>query len=126
MEQSLTGNHILIAEDDPVMVKLLEFTLMREGFTVSVCREGNTVVDKAKKENPDLILVDYILPGMTGDQVAEACQNDENLKKIPIIVVTGQGRESIRNKMLDLGVEEVFTKPFSPIALVAEIKKYLS
>ncbi|MGB0372209.1 MAG: response regulator [Opitutales bacterium] len=125
MEQPSKGHHILVAEDDPVMVKLLEFTLMREGYTVSVCREGDTVVDKARRENPDLLLVDYILPGMTGDQVAKAFQEDDELSKIPIIVVTGQGRESIRNKMLDIGVQEVFTKPFSPITLMADIKKYL-
>ena len=109
-----------------MMVKLLEFTLMREGYTVSVCREGDTVADKARKEKPDLLLVDYILPGMTGDQVASVFQDDEELSKLPSIVVTGLGRESIRKKMLELGGREVFTKPFSPITLMAEIKKYLS
>ena len=108
------------------MVKLLEFMLRRENYTVSVCREGNTVVDKALNKRPDLLLIDYILPGMTGDQIAAAFRDDNELSEIPIIVVTGQGHESVRKRMMNLGVREVFTKPFSPITLIAEIKKYLS
>ena len=125
MEQSTRAYHILVAEDDPVMAKLLEFTLMRERYRVSICRQGDTVVEKAKQHKPDLLLVDYVLPRMTGDQIAAAFKADPELSDIPIIVVTGQGRESIRKEMLDIGVQDVFTKPFSPISLMDEIKKYL-
>ena len=125
MEQRQQTQHVLIAEDDPVMVRLLEFMLLREGFKVSVCVEGNTVVERALKEKPDLLLVDYVLPGMTGDRVVAALNDEPTLSDTPVIVVTGQGRDSIRNQMFDLGVKEVFTKPFSPISLVSEIKKHL-
>ena len=125
MEQPAKAHNILVAEDDPVMAKLLEFTLMQENYTVTICRMGDTVVEKAKQHKPDLLLVDYILPRMTGDQIAAAFKQDPELSDVPIIVVTGQGRESVRNEMLNIGVQEVFTKPFSPIALMGVIKKYL-
>lgn len=123
MEKPQPPRHILVAEDDPVMVKLLEFTLRREHYTVTVCREGDAVADKARSEKPDLVLVDYVLPGMTGGQIAQEFHNDPELCKIPIIVVTGQGKDGLRDDLLALGVREVFTKPFSPMTLLAEIKK---
>ncbi len=116
---------ILIADDDPVMVKLFEFNLKRNGFELVLCREGHSVVPQARSAAPQLVIFDYMLPGRSGLQLIQDFRQSEDLRHLPIIVVTGQGKGSTRQDLLDAGADEVFTKPFSPTVLLARIRDLL-
>jgi DNA-binding response OmpR family regulator len=117
---------ILIADDDPVMVKLLEFNLKRAGHRVEICREGLSVVAKACDVRPDLAIFDLMLPGRSGLELIVDFKGDGELAEIPIIVVTGQGKGSTRHELLKAGASTVFTKPFSPTILINRISELLS
>ena len=118
-------NRILIADDDPVMLKLFELNLKKQGFKVVACSEGNSVPVKARANIPDLAILDYLLPGKSGLELIVEFKNDESLKCVPIIVVTGQGKGSTKEELLAAGADKVFTKPFSPTMLISEVKDRL-
>jgi two-component system response regulator/two-component system chemotaxis response regulator CheY len=116
---------ILIAEDDPVMTKLIEFNLKREGYQIITCGDGESVVNSVKDNPPDLALFDLNLPGMSGLELSRFFQNDAELSKIPRIVVTAQGKDAVFDDLYESGISRVFTKPFSPSALAEEIRTLL-
>ena len=116
---------ILIADDDPVMVKLLEFNLKRAGYRVEICREGLSVAAKAHDVSPNLAIFDLMLPGRSGLELIKDFKDHDELVTIPIIVVTGQGKGSTRHELLDAGANTVFTKPFSPTILINSISELL-
>ncbi len=117
---------ILIAEDDPVMSKLLEFNLKRAGYLVISCADGETVLETVKDNPPNLALFDLNLPGISGLELSRHFQADENLADIPRIVVTAQGKDSVFEDLYASGIRKVFTKPFSPSTLNEAIEELLS
>lgn len=116
---------ILIADDDPVMTRLLEFHLRRANYATITCREGLSVVKRALEEHPDLAVIDLMLPGRSGKELIEEFRANEKLEDLPVIVVTGQGRESTHDALSRAGARHVFTKPFSPTALIGRINTIL-
>ena len=116
---------ILIADDDPVMVRLIEFSLSRSGYDLTIVREGLSVTDKARASRPDLMLLDLNLPGKSGYQLVQEFSEDAELSDIPIIVITGQGRERREEELIKAGANCVFTKPFSPKILTKRIEDIL-
>jgi len=116
---------ILIADDDPVMVKLMEFNLRRAGYGTLVCREGLSVGERVRAERPDLILLDVMLPGRSGLELLRDFQGDPALAKLPVVVVTSQGKDSTQGELLAVGARQVFTKPFSPTILIACVSQLL-
>lgn len=116
---------ILIADDDPVMVKIFELNLRKAGFHLMICREGLSVMARAKGEHPDIAIFDLMLPGMSGQELIRDFKSDSELKDIPIIVVTGQGKDSTRDSLISDGADSVFTKPFSPSALINRLNELL-
>lgn len=116
---------ILIAEDDPVMARLLEFNLKRGGYATTVCRDGMTVEAEARRQPPDAAVFDLMLPGRNGQELIELFQADPELKTIPLIVVTGQGKEDKHDQLLAAGAHSVYTKPFSPNRLLDTIRDLL-
>lgn len=116
---------ILIADDDAVMLRLLEWNLRREGFKITFCRDGPSVVIKVNERLPDLAIIDLMLPGKSGLELIREFKTDPNLKALPIIVVTGQGKGSTKEELLEAGAASVFTKPFSPTSLIAKVNELL-
>ncbi|MGJ3241429.1 MAG: response regulator [Opitutales bacterium] len=116
---------ILIAEDDPVMARLLEFNLKRGGYAITVCRDGLTVESQAREQPPDVAVFDLMLPGKNGQVLIELFKADPELKDIPLIVVTGQGKEDKHDSLLSAGAHSVYTKPFSPNRLLDTIRDLL-
>lgn len=116
---------ILIADDDPMMVKLLEFNLRRAGFELIVCREGTTVCARAQAEQPDLIILDVMLPGRTGLELVGDIKADPNLAGLPVLIVTSEGKNSTLDGLLAAGAANVYTKPFSPTMLIDRIRQLL-
>lgn len=116
---------ILVAEDDPVMSKLIEFNLKREGFQPLLCPDGETVLQVVRETPPAVALFDLNLPGMSGLELSQAFEKDPELRKIPRIVVTAQGKDAVFDELYEAGVKRVFTKPFSPSALVEAIRELM-
>jgi DNA-binding response OmpR family regulator len=116
---------ILIADDDPMMVKLLEFNLRRAGFDLIICREGSTVVARAHAEQPDLIILDVMMPGRTGLEIVADLKADSVLAGLPVLIVTSEGKNSTLDELLAAGAANVYTKPFSPTMLIDRVRELL-
>ena len=113
---------ILIIEDEKDIVKMLEYNLKKEGFVTVASRDGEAALAAARKELPDLILLDIMLPGMDGLEVCKSLKGDRKTARIPVIMLTAKSQESDKIVGLELGADDYVTKPFSPRELIARIK----
>ena len=116
---------VLVAEDDPDIGSLLEHYLKKAGFLPVVVLSGRDVMPQIKKEMPELVVLDLMLPGIDGLQLCKAIRADASTAAIPIIMVTAKGEESDRIVGLELGADDYITKPFSPNEVVARVKALL-
>jgi phosphate regulon transcriptional regulator PhoB len=116
---------ILIVEDEKDIVKMLEYNLQKEGFKILSARDGEDALDTANKEQPDLVILDLMLPGMDGLEVCKALKGGAKTARIPIIMLTAKAQESDKVIGLELGADDYMIKPFSPRELVARIKAVL-
>jgi len=121
----MSKEKILIIEDEKDIVKMLDYNLRKEGFRVFSANNGEDGLDMACKENPDLILLDLMLPEMDGLEVCKAVKNDTKTAHIPIIILTAKAQEADKIVGLELGADDYVTKPFSPRELIARIKAVL-
>jgi len=116
---------IVLAEDEPQIARLVEFKLKKEGYQV-VCKEnGKEALEAIKADRPDLILLDVMMPVMDGYEVLRQIKEDENLRNIPVIMLTARAQERDVVKGIDSGVEDYITKPFHPAELLARVKRIL-
>ena len=116
---------VLIVEDDPDIVELLQYTLEREGHPVLVAQNGEKGLAEAQRRKPGLILLDLMLPGLDGLEVCRALKGNESTKAIPIVMLTAKGEESDVVLGLEFGADDYVRKPFSPRELVARIRTVL-
>ncbi|MDP2320645.1 MAG: response regulator transcription factor [Acidobacteriota bacterium] len=116
---------ILVAEDDPDIGSLLEHYLRKAGFMATIVTSGRDVMPQIKREAPDLVVLDLMLPGLDGLQVCRAIRADANTAAIPIIMLTAKAEESDRIVGLELGADDYITKPFSPNEVVARVRALL-
>ncbi len=117
--------NILIIEDEKDIVRMLEYNLKKEGFKTLSARDGENGFALAKKESPNLILLDLMLPGMDGLEVCKALKAEKKTALIPIIMVTAKSQEADKVLGLELGADDYVSKPFSPRELVARVKAVL-
>src|SRR5690348_11676463 len=116
---------ILIIEDDRDIVELVRYNLANEGFQVSGANDGATGLNTLKKSPPDLLLLDLMLPKLSGLEICREIRKDESLNRLPILMLTARGDEADRVVGLELGADDYVTKPFSPRELVARVKALL-
>jgi DNA-binding response OmpR family regulator len=117
---------VLIAEDDLFISKTYAFRLGQEGFAIIMAKNGEEAVEKAIAENPDLILLDIIMPKKNGFEVLETLKTNKILKAIPIIILSNLGQETDIKKGMDLGAVDYIVKAHITIEEVVEkAKKYL-
>ncbi len=116
---------IIIADDDPMMVKLIEFNLRRANYNVVVCREGLSVCERARAEHPDMAILDVMLPGRTGLELLRDFKSDAALAGIPVVIVTSEGKGSTQDELLAAGALNVYTKPFSPTLLMERVRQLI-
>ena len=119
------GHRILIADDEPNIVLSLEFLMQRAGFDVSIARTGNEALAHIVAIRPDLVLLDVMLPGMTGFEVCERVRADASLAGTRIVMLTAKGREVEVSRGLALGADAYVTKPFSTQELVGRVRELL-
>lgn len=116
---------ILILEDEAAISEMLRFTLESSGFNVVSADDDLSAKRILADLRPDLILLDWMLPGKSGIDIAKQLKTDETTKDIPIIMLTARGEEDDRIRGLEVGADDYITKPFSPRELIARIKAVL-
>jgi len=117
---------ILVIEDDKLLANLLKKKLEKEGYEVLVAFRGDTGLSQVKKVMPDLILLDIIMPAMNGFEVMEKIQEDQELTKIPIIIVSNSGQPVEISKAKKLGARDWLIKAeFDPQEVVDKVKKQI-
>jgi two-component system phosphate regulon response regulator PhoB len=116
---------ILVIEDEEDILALIRYNLSREGFEVREALAGEEALKMIFLDQPDLILLDLMLPGMDGIELCRTLKHDAKIKHIPVIMVTAKGEEQDIVKGLGIGADDYITKPFSPKVLVARIRAAL-
>lgn len=116
---------ILVVDDEPEAVELVEFNLKQAGFDVAVAADGAEALKKARALMPNLIVLDLMLPEVDGLEVCKMLRRDSATAKVPIIMLTAKAAEIDRILGLELGADDYITKPFSPRELVLRIKRIL-
>lgn len=113
---------ILIVEDEADQQELLRYNLFREGFEVLCVEDGRSAVKVSREEQPDLILLDLMLPGIDGLEVCKTLRSDPSTASIPILMLTAKSEDSDIVTGLELGADDYVTKPYSPRVLLARAK----
>ena len=116
---------VLVVEDEPAIQELIAFNLKQAGHIVMAAPSAESAQHLIKETLPDLILLDWMLPGMSGIDFARKLKNDSYTKAIPLIMLTARGEEQDKVKGLETGADDYVTKPFSPRELNARIKAVL-
>jgi DNA-binding response OmpR family regulator len=116
---------ILIADDEPNIVVSLEYLMKREGHAVSVARDGREALAAIRRDRPDLVLLDVMMPAMSGFDVCQAVRADPALADVRILMLTAKGRDTDLAKGTALGADAYMTKPFSTQELAARVRELL-
>ena len=117
--------HVLIADDEPNIVISLEFLMKREGWRVSVARDGDAALAAIRSERPDLVLLDVMMPGKSGFEVCQAVRGDDSLAAVKILMLSAKGRDTDLAKGSALGADAYMTKPFSTRELADKVRELL-
>jgi len=118
-------NRILAVDDEEDIVELVRYNLEREGYETLSAFSGKEALETISKKRPDLIILDLMLPDVDGLEITRRLKRDENLKDIPIVMLTAKGEEADVVVGLELGADDYIVKPFSPRILVARVRSVL-
>ncbi len=121
----MSNANILIVEDEPAVRDMIAYAMNSAGFQVVATENAEAAMAEIDRELPDLILLDWMLPGLGGLEFARRLRRDEYTREVPIIMLTARGEESDRLSGFEAGVDDYIVKPFSPRELVARIKAVL-
>jgi two-component system phosphate regulon response regulator PhoB len=113
---------VLIAEDEQALVTLLRYNLEREGYRVLEANDGEEALLVAGEEQPDVVLLDWMLPQLSGIEVCRRLRGRQETRNVPIIMLTARGEETDRIRGLDTGADDYITKPFSMTELLARLR----
>jgi two-component system phosphate regulon response regulator PhoB len=121
----MSGEHILIVEDEEDIISLVEYNLLKCNFQVSSVTNGEEAIAFVRKTPPALILLDLMLPGLSGYDVCKSLRQDERTRLIPIIMLTAKSEETDMVQGLEMGADDYIPKPFSPKILMARVSAVL-
>ncbi len=121
MSVTNTVKKILIADDEPDILEIIQYNLQSEGYEVATAKNGNEAIDQAKRFNPDLIILDIMMPGKNGIEVCNILRLQPAFNKTLIIFLTALSDEGTEVKGLETGADDFITKPISPKVLVSKV-----
>ena len=121
MTKSGLSEHVLVVDDEPEIVALVAYHLARAGYKVSTSSNGTDALQQVKRERPSLIVLDLMLPGISGLEVLEQVRNDERTRDVAVLMLTARSEEADRIEGLSLGADDYLSKPFSPAELVLRV-----
>ena len=116
---------VVIADDEPNLVLPLEYMLKREGYEVTVARDGQAALEAIERVRPHLVLLDVMMPLKTGLEVCQVLRADESQRDLRILLLTARGRDDDIAKGLALGADAYMVKPFSPKDLLLKVRELL-
>jgi len=116
---------ILIVDDEQDIIELIKYNLKNEGYSILTAQTGEQAIKIARQSQPDLMVLDLMLPGIDGLEVTKYLKNSEQTQDMPIVMLTAKGEESDIVTGLELGANDYISKPFSPKVLVARIRAIL-
>lgn len=116
---------ILVVDDEENLVELLRYNLKKEGFKVTTALDGERAFDLVRRLNPDLIILDLMLPGLHGYEVLRLIKKNIELSHIPVVILSAKALKENIDKGIQLGAEVYITKPFSVSELVLKVKEIL-
>jgi len=116
---------VLIIEDETDLVKLLKYNLEKEGFKVSYATDGALALAEARRDPPDIVILDLMLPGLDGLEVCRQLRRNDQFTRTPILILSARGEEADRVVGLELGADDYVTKPFSTREVIARVRALL-
>ena len=122
----MSKKRILVVDDEVDLVETVRFSLELEGYDVLIAYNGEEALNQARKENPDLILLDLMLPKLDGYKVCRLLKFDERYKHIPVLMLTAKIQEKDKVTGMETGANEYITKPFEMDELMKKVKGYLN
>lgn len=125
MPDSMSASQIIVVEDEPAIAEILQYNLEEAGFQVEVVERGDRALEAILRKVPDLVILDLLLPGLNGFDLARQLRRHPRTCQIPFIMVTAKEAEVDRIVGLELGADDYVTKPFSPREVVLRVKAVL-
>lgn len=119
----MTAKHILLAEDEAHIAKMIRFKLEKAGYEVTWKEDGEQALKAILELKPDAVILDVMMPVMSGFEVLKAVRESEGAKEIPVMMLTARGQETDKMQGFDLGANDYMTKPFSPAELAARLAR---
>lgn len=119
------NTQILVVEDDPALAELLRYNFECEGFGVAVVSDGDAALDSVRGAPPDLVVLDWMLPGTSGIEICRQIRRTPEIRALPVVMLTARGEETDRVNGLDGGADDYLVKPFSIKELMARVRAVL-
>ncbi len=113
---------ILIAEDEPIMLKIIEARLKKDGHQVIVTSDGKQAMEQISLQDPDMIITDIMMPFSSGLEIVGMVKQNQQ-RKVPVIILSAMGQENVVLEAFNLGADDYITKPFSPNELSMRVKR---
>ncbi|HZD05241.1 MAG TPA: response regulator, partial [Longimicrobiales bacterium] len=123
--RSDTAPRVLVVEDETDIAALIAYQLTREGYRVETASNGSDALTAVNREIPDLVVLDRMLPGLSGDEVLRELRQESATRALPVLVLTARREQEDRIEGLELGADDYLTKPFSPRELVLRVQAIL-
>ena len=117
---------ILVVDDDPVILQLLQVNFEMEGFNVITAADGQQGVDRTRADRPDVVVSDVMMPKMSGIELVAELKGDTDTADIPILLLTAKAQQADIGAGMDAGADDYVTKPFEPLDLVDRVNRLLS
>src|SRR5262249_49270768 len=121
----VVSKKILIVEDESDLIKLLKYNLEKEGFRVNYASDGSLALAEVRRDPPDLVILDLMLPGLDGLEVCRQLRRSDRFVKTPVLILSARGDEADRVVGLELGADDYVTKPFSMREMIARVRALL-
>ena len=122
----MSSVRVLLVEDDPVILRLLEVNFELEGYDVLLAHDGAEGIDMARAQRPDLVISDIMMPNVSGIELVEALKGDEATAGIPIILLSAKAQSADVRAGMEAGADDYITKPFEPLELVDRVQALLA
>lgn len=117
------SQHVLLIEDEPNIAEAIRFILSRDGWRVSHEADGSAALERVRKDRPDLVILDHMLPGMSGLDILSALRADPETVALPVMMLTARGRD--REMAEQAGANRFMSKPFSNAEILAEVRSMM-